>query len=106
VPGGGWIDAFMPRHALSEVALFRKALCGRRRLQGLCPRTPRIYRLVPLPMLGSLRETDERGPKHPPYRSVEATESALGLLPIALSAAQFGLIVLRRDKEAHLCGGF
>jgi len=95
-------------HALSEVALFRNALCGRRRLQGLCPRTPRIYRLVPLPMLGSLQETDERGmPKHPPYRSVEATESALGLLPsIALSSAQFGLILLRRDKEAHLCGGF
>jgi hypothetical protein len=45
-------------------------------------------------------------PKHPPYRSVEATESALGLLPIALSSAQFGLILLRRDKEAHLCGGF
>jgi hypothetical protein len=39
--------------------------------------------------------------------SVEATESALGLLPsIALSSAQFGLILLRRDKEAHLCGGF
>src|ERR1700752_2117872 len=30
-------------------------------------------------------------PKHPPYRSVEATESALGLLPsIALSSAQSG----------------
>jgi hypothetical protein len=45
-------------------------------------------------------------PKHPPYRSVEATESALRLLlSIALSSAQFGLI-LRRDKEVHLCGGF
>ena len=43
----------------------------------------------------------------PPYRSVEATESALGLLPsIALSSAQFGLILLRRDKEGHFCGGF
>ena len=96
-------------HALSEVALFRNAHCGRRRLQGLCPRTPRIYRLVPLPMLGSLQETDEKGGCRsiPPYRSVEATESALGLLPsIALSSAQFGLILLRRDKEAHLCGGF
>jgi hypothetical protein len=101
------VYALSPNHALSEVALFRNALCGRRRLQGLCPRTPRIYRLVPLPMLGSQRETDERGmPKHPPYRSVEATESALGLLPIALSSAQFGLILLRRDKEAHRCGGF
>jgi hypothetical protein len=103
------IDAFRAMHALSEVALFRNALCGRRRLQGLCPRTPRIYRLVPLPMLGSLQETDEKGGCRsiPPYRSVEATESALGLLPsIALSSAQFGLILLRRDKEAHLCGGF
>ena len=35
-------------------------------------------------------------PKHPPYRSVEVTESALRLLPsIALSSAQFGLILLR-----------
>jgi hypothetical protein len=60
-------------------------------------------------MLGSLQEKGgKRGmPKHPPYRSVEATESVLGLLPsIALSSAQFGLILLRRDKEAHLCGGF
>ena len=33
-------------------------------------------------------------PKHPPYRSVEATESALRLLPsIALSSAQSGLIL-------------
>ena len=84
--------------------LFRNGLCGRRRLQGLCPRAPRIYRLVPLPMLGSLQETDEKGDAEAsPYRSVEATESALGLLPsIALSSAQFGLILLRRDKEAHL----
>jgi hypothetical protein len=33
-------------------------------------------------------------PKHPLFRSVEATESALGLLPsIALSSAQLGLII-------------
>jgi hypothetical protein len=60
-------------------------------------------------MLGSLQETDEKGGCRsiPPYRSVEATESALGLLAsIALSSAQFGLILLRRDKEAHRCGGF
>jgi hypothetical protein len=58
---------------------------------------------------GSLQETDEKGDAEsiPPYRSVEATESALGLLlSIALSSAQFGLILLRRDQEAHLCGGF
>jgi hypothetical protein len=37
--------------------------------------------------------------KQPPHRSVEATESALRLLPsIALSSAQSGLILLRRDQ--------
>ena len=35
---------FTPMHALSEVALFRNALCGRRRLQGLCPRTTACLR--------------------------------------------------------------
>ncbi len=36
-------------------------------------------------------------PEHPLYRSVEATESALRLLPsIALSSAQSGLILLGR----------
>jgi hypothetical protein len=46
-------------------------------------------------------------PKHPPFRSVEATESALGLLPsIALSSAQFGLILLGGIYRAHLCGEF
>jgi hypothetical protein len=43
-------------------------------------------------------------PKHPPYRSVEATESALRLLPsIALSSAQFEVIFNSRDRETHLC---
>ena len=44
----------------------------------------------------------------PLYRSVEATESALGLLlSMALSSAQSGLILMRRDDEArHLCGEF
>jgi hypothetical protein len=38
-------------------------------------------------------------PQHPPV-SVEATESALGLLPsMALSSAQSGLILLRQDKR-------
>jgi len=49
----------------------------------------------------------KRGCRSIPYRSVEATESALGLLPsIALSSAQSGPILLRRDEELHLCGGF
>ena len=58
--------------------------------QGLCPRTLRIYRLMPLPMLGLLRIDEKEGCQSIPlYRSVEATESALGLLPsMALSSAQ------------------
>jgi len=32
-----------------------------RKSQGLCPRTPRIYRLVPLPMMGLLRMYEKRG---------------------------------------------
>jgi len=45
-------------------------------------------------------------PEHPLYRSVEATESALRLLPgIALSSAQSGLILLRRDGELHFAVG-
>ena len=70
-------------------------------MQGLCPRTPRIYCLVPLPILGLLR-MDEKGDAgaSPLYRSVEATESALRLLPsIALSSAQSGLILLGRNIQ-------
>ena len=76
-------------------------------LQGLCPRTPRIYRLMPLPMLGLLRMDEKEGCQSIPYRSVEATEAVLRLLPgISLSSAQSGPILLRRDEELHLRGGF
>jgi hypothetical protein len=63
---------------------------------------------MPLPMLGLLRIDEKEGCQSIPlYRSVEATESALGLLPsIALSSAQSGPILLRRGEELHLCGGF
>ena len=55
----------------------------------------------------SVEQTAERGmPQHPP-ESVEATESALGLLPsIALSSAQSGLILLRQDKRRIFANGF
>jgi hypothetical protein len=55
---------------------------------GALPRTPGFIALVPLP-IGMLRTNGERGmPSHPP-ESVEAAESALGLLPrMALSSAQ------------------
>jgi len=83
--------------------LFRNGLCGRRRLQGLCPRAPRIYRLVPLPMLGSLQETDEKGGAEVSPLSIGRGQSALGLLASsALSSAQFGHILLGRDKRRIL----
>ena len=107
--GTDFFNSHRPMHALSEVALFQNALCGRRRVQGLCPRTQGFIAWCLSRCWARCRKTDEKGGCRsiPPYRSVEATESALGLLPsIALSSAQFGLILLRRDKEAHLCGGF
>ena len=69
--------------------------------QGLCPRTPRIYRLMPLPMLGLLWMHEKGdGGAFPLFESVEATESALRLLPsIALSSAQSGLILLGRGIQ-------
>jgi hypothetical protein len=56
---------------------------------------------MPLPMLGFLRMDEKEGCQSIPLRSVEATESALGLLPsIALSSAQSAVILLRRDKRS------
>jgi hypothetical protein len=46
-------------------------------VQGLCPRTPRIYCLVPLPMLGLLRMDEKGDAEASPFRSVESTESAV-----------------------------
>ena len=55
---------------------------------------------MPLPMRALCQQTDERGMRSIPPGSVEATESALGLLPsTALSSAQSGLILLRWDKR-------
>jgi hypothetical protein len=68
--------------------------------RGFAPAPPGFCALVPLPMWALCRQPAERGmPQHPPA-SVEATESALGLLPsMALSSAQSGLILLREDKR-------
>jgi len=45
-------------------------------------------------------------PEHPP-QSVEAAESALGLLSsMALSSAQLRLIITPADRERALCSGF
>jgi hypothetical protein len=91
------VYALSPNHALSEVALFRNALCGRRRLQGLCPRTPRIYRLVPLPMLGSLRETDERG-----MRSIPLIDRSR---PLSRRSGCFPLPYPPLSSGSFYCGG-
>jgi hypothetical protein len=92
-------DAFRPMNALSEGALFRREAWGRAGSGGFAPAPPGFSALVPLPMRALCRQTDERGCRSIPPESVEATESALGLLPsIALSTAA--------GKEAHLCGGF
>jgi hypothetical protein len=49
---------------------------------------------VPVPMRGPYKLLVKKGCRSIPPRSVEATESALGLLPSrALSSAQFALII-------------
>ena len=62
---------------------------------------PHLQDLLPGASPDSGLAADEKGmPEHPLYRSVEATESALRLLPsIALSSAQSGLILLGRDIQ-------
>src|SRR3982074_2668736 len=94
-----------PMHALWEDAGFRSG--SRLWRRGFAPAPPGFCALVPLPMRALCRQTDERGMAQHPPGSVEATESALGLLPsISLSSAQSGLILLRREKRRNLCGGF
>jgi hypothetical protein len=71
-------------------------------IAGALPPHPQDLSLGASPDAGlAARGWMKRGmPKHPPYRSVEATESALGLLPsIALSSAQFELILLRGTQR-------
>ena len=73
---------------------------------GALPPHPQDLALDASPDRGSLQENEKGMPKHPLYRSVEATESALGLLPsMALSSAQLGLILLRLRKETHVRDG-
>jgi hypothetical protein len=60
---------------------------------GFAPAPPGFSALVPLPMRG-LYPRRKNGCRSIPPRSVEATESALRLLPSrALSSAQFALII-------------
>src|SRR5215469_13691416 len=61
--------------------------------RGLAPAPPGFSALVPLPMRDS-RQNGKRDAVASPPRSVEATVSALRLLPSrALSSAQFALII-------------
>ena len=61
---------------------------------------------MPFPIGSLCEQINERGmPQHPPG-SVEATESALGSLPsVALSSAQSGIILLRREKRRIFAAG-
>jgi hypothetical protein len=61
---------------------------------GFAPAPPGFGALVPVPMRGLYTQVIKKGCSSIPPRSVEATESALGLLPSrALSSAQFALII-------------
>src|SRR5260370_30349216 len=80
-----------------------EAGCG----AGALPPHPQDFALCCLSRCGLCAGRQMKGgmAQHPPG-SVEATESALGLLPsISLSSAQSGLILLRPDKRRHLCLG-
>jgi hypothetical protein len=62
--------------------------------RGFAPAPPGFSALVPVPMRGLYPHVIKKGCSGIPPRSVEATESALGLLPSrALSSAQFALII-------------
>jgi hypothetical protein len=77
------------------------AACG-----GFAPAPPGFSALVPLPMWGLLPADMDKGMLQHPLASVEATESALGLLPsMALSSAQFKTDSTAAGKELHLWMG-
>ena len=72
---------------------------------GFAPAPPGFSALVPLPIWGFLPADMKGMPQHP-LASVEATESALGLLPsMALSSAQFKTDSTEVGKELHLWMG-
>src|SRR6202051_440520 len=74
--------------------------------RGFAPAPPGFCAFVPLPMRAFCRQTAERGMLQHPPGSVEATESALGLLPsIALSSAQFKTDSTAAGRELHLWMG-
>jgi len=70
---------------------------------GFAPAPPGFIALVPLP-IGSFREPIAKGGcRSIPLGSVEATESALGLLPsMALSSAQFRADCTRAGRALDL----
>jgi hypothetical protein len=72
---------------------------------GFAPAPPGFGALVPVPMRGLYPHVIKKGCSGIPPRSVEAPESALGLLPSrALSSAQFALIITAaRRRMRPLC---
>ena len=73
---------------------------------GFAPAPPGFIAWVPVPMRGLDQHLVEKGCRSIPPRSVEATESALGLLPsMALSSAQLRLIITAAGAGRALPSG-
>ena len=74
---------------------------------GFAPAPPGFSALVPVPMRGLYQHLVKKGCRSSiPPRSVEAAESALGLLPsMALSSAQLRLIITAAGAGRALPGG-
>jgi hypothetical protein len=70
---------------------------------GFAPAPPGFIALMPVPMRGLCQRLMKKGCCSIPPRSVEAAESALGLLPsIALSSAQLQLIITAAGAQRVL----
>ena len=73
---------------------------------GFAPAPPGFSALLPVPMRELCQHLVKKGCRSIPPRSVEATESALGLLPsMALSSAQLRLIITAAGAWQVLPGG-
>ena len=70
---------------------------------GFAPVPPGFSALLPLPIRSFFEQIAKRGCRSIPLESVEATESALGLLPsMALSSAQSKTDSTAVGRELHL----
>jgi hypothetical protein len=82
--------------------LVRQKAMGGEADGGFAPVPPGFSAFLPLPIGKFLRADGEKGMPWHPLESVEATESALGLLPsLALSSAQFKTDSTAAGRELH-----